>query len=228
MTIKLKGLLATALIIGSGAFFAQKAISSDHADTREVVSRPGSDISDVYMFPSKENPDNYVLIMNVNPLIAAGGGPGASFDPNVLYQFKLDLNGDGREDRVIQATFTGTGASQKVRIAGPALPKEVGTSNTLMTPYATQGTINTTFSPTTGMKVFAGAREDSFFFDLEQFFTILPDRGVPPGLTTPPANPNQPMATTWRAPGAAVDFLSNGGFNVLSIVIELPKAQLLR
>jgi len=39
---------------------------------------------------------------------------------------------------------------------------------------------------------------------------------------------NPPMATTWRAPGAAVDFLSNGGFNVLSIVIELPKAQLLR
>jgi len=50
--------------------------------------------------------------------------------------------------------------------------------------------------------------------------------GVPPGLTNPPANPNQPMATSWRPAGAAVDFLSNGGFNVLSIVVELPKSML--
>ncbi len=228
MPSKSKSFLLAGLVLAGGGFIAKQAVSSDHADTREVVSRPGSDISDVYMFPSKENPDNYVLIMNVNPLIAAGGGGGASFDPNVLYQFKIDLNEDGIEDRVIQATFQGTGAAQKVRIAGPAAPNEVSTSNTLMSPYATTGTINTTFSPIGGMKVFAGAREDSFFFDLEQFFTILPDRGVPPGLTTPPADPYQPMATTWRAPGAAVDFLSNGGFNVLSIVIELPNAQLLR
>lgn len=228
MPKQLKLIAVTALVVAGAGFFAQKAISSDHADTREVVNRPGSDISDVYMFESKENPDNYVLIMNVNPLIARGGGPGASFDPDVLYQFKLDLNEDGVEDRVIQATFQGTGATQKVKIAGPAAPNEIGTTNSLMTAFATTGTINTTFSPIPGMKVFAGAREDSFFFDLEQFFTILPDRGVPPGLTTPPADPYQPMATTWRAPGTAVDFLSNGGFNVLSIVIELPKERLLR
>lgn len=228
MPNKSKFVLVAGLAVVGVGFAAKRAMSSDHADTREVVSRPGSDISDVYMFPSKENPDNYVLIMNVNPLIPAGGGGGASFDPDVLYQFKIDLNGDGVEDRVIQATFEGSGASQKVRIAGPAAPNEVGTRNTLITPFATTGTINKTFSPINGMKVFAGPREDSFFFDLEQFFTILPDRGVPPGLTTPPADPYQPMATTWRAPGSAVDFLSNGGFNVLSIVIELPKSQLLR
>lgn len=228
MPFNFKFIAAASLVLVGGGFMARQAISSDHADTREVVNRPGSDISDVYMFPSKENPNNYVLIMNVNPLIAAGGAGGASFDPDVLYQFKIDLNGDGVEDRVIQATFQGTGAAQKVSIAGPAAPNEVATRNTLMTPYAKTGTINATFSPINGMKVFAGGREDSFFFDLEQFFTILPDRGVPPGLTTPPADPYQPMATSWRSPATAVDFLSNGGFNVLSIVIELPKSQLLR
>ncbi len=219
--------LGVALAV-SGAFLAQRATGSDHADTREVLATPGSDISDVYMFESKENPDNYVLAMNVNPLIARGGGAAASFDPNVLYQFKIDLDQNGVEDRVIQVTFSGTGASQKVKVAGPAAPNEIGTTNSLLTPFTTTGTINTSFSPIVNMKVFAGAREDSFFFDLEQFFTILPDRGVPPGLTTPPADPNQPMATTWRPTGTAVDFLSNGGFNVLSIVIELPKSQLLR
>ena len=75
------------------------------------------------------------------------------------------------------------------------------------------------------MQVFAGVREDSFFFDLEQFFTIFPDRATPiNGI--PVANPNDPQATTWRAPGTAVDFLSNGNYSVLSIVVELPKSLL--
>jgi len=74
------------------------------------------------------------------------------------------------------------------------------------------------------LQVFAGAREDPFFFDLNQFFTILPDRATP--ITgTPIANPDQPQAATFRAPGAAQDFLV--GLNVLSIVVELPKSQLI-
>lgn len=203
-----------------------RATGSDHADIREVVSQPGTDISDVYMFEAPSNPNNIVLVMNVNPLIPAGGGPAAFFDPNVLYQFKIDRTGDAVEDLVIQAKFGAPGAGQTVQISGPVKPSSTGTINRQEPANPTGGTINTTFSPRSGMKVFCGAREDSFFFDLEQFFTILPDRGVPPGLTTPPANPNQPMATSWRAPGAAVDFLSNGGFNVLSIVVELPKTML--
>jgi hypothetical protein len=203
----------------------QLAKASDHADTVEVVSRPGSDISDVYIFPSPENPNNVVFAMNVNPLIAQGGS--ASFDPDVLYQFKIDMNDDGKEDKVIQVRFEGTGANQKVYVSGPKTPNQVGTSNTLLASDWSGGDVNTPFVlPQIGGKVFAGVREDSFFFDLEQFFTILPDRGVPSGLTTAPTNPNQPMATTWRAPGQAVDFLSNGGFNVLSIVIEMPKTAL--
>jgi len=224
-----KGLIVLAGIAAvSGVIAVRPAIASDHADTREVVDRAGSDISDVYMFESKENSSNYVLVMNVNPLIASGGGPAASFDPDVLYQFKLDQNQDGIEDRVIQVTFEGTGPTQKVIVAGPRLPNEVGTTNSRVPAYSIHGQINSTFSPATGIKVFAGAREDSFFFDLEQFFVILPDRGVPTGLTSPPANPNQPQSTTWRAPGTAVDFLSNGGYNCLSIVIELPKSELLK
>lgn len=216
--------IGAAAVVAAGCVGAMHvAKASDHADTTEVVSRPGSDLSDVYVFPSKTDPDNVVLAMNVNPLIAAGQGLTKSFDPDVLYQFKLDTNQDGVEDKVVQVTFTGTGANQAVTVHGPLAPVTSGTVNTLLPAQPHVGQINKTFSPLPGMKVFAGAREDPFFFDLEQFFVILPDRGVPPGLTTPPANPNQPMATTWRAPGVAVDFLSNGGYNVLSIVIEMPK-----
>ena len=73
------------------------------------------------------------------------------------------------------------------------------------------------------MTVFAGPREDPFFLDLEQLFTIFPDRAS--SITgTVIANPNAPQATTWRAAGVAKDFLKD--LNVLAIVVELPKSKL--
>lgn len=200
--------------------------ASDHADTPEVAANPGTDITDVFMFPSPENSNNVVLVMNVHPLIGPGQGNSVSFDPNVLYQFKIDTNGDYVEDKVIQAKFSGTGANQTVAISGPVRPSMTGRDSMRETPYSITGHLNETFSPKNGVKVFAGAREDPFFFDLEQFFNILPDRAS--SITGQHIdNPNQPMATTWRPAGEAKDFLSNGGYNVLSIVVELPKKSLL-
>lgn len=214
----------------TGMLAMRPAIGSDHADTAEIASSPGTDLTDVFMFPSKTNNKNIVLAMCVNPLITSANAATARFDPNVLYQFKIDNNGDAVEDVVIQAKFDNS-TPQKVQIAGPIRPSSPGTVNVFEKPFATSGTINGTFSPTAGMTVFTGVREDPFFFDLEQFFTIFPDRGVPTGLTTPPTNPNQPMAVTWRSAGAARDFLSNGPFgalNVLAIVIEIPRERLLQ
>lgn len=214
----LVALVIPAVLIGRGA-------ASDHADTPELAQNPGTDISDVYLFPSPANAANVVLVMNVRPLIGPGQGPSTFFDPNVLYQFKIDNNGDGIEDKVIQAKFSGSGAQQKVFISGPRKPSLTGTTSRFEAPYATSGVINQPFSPIGGIQVFAGAREDPFFFDLEQFFNILPDRATPiNGI--PVSDPNTPKQTSWRAPGQAVDFLSNGGFNVLSIVIELPRTAL--
>ncbi len=196
--------------------------ASDHADTPDIAANPGTDITDVYVFPSPTTSGNVVFAMNVHPLIAAGQGTAVSFDPNVLYQFKIDRDGDGVEDEVIQAKFSGTGANQTVQIAGPVHPSSTGTTTHFESPHTTIGAINSTFSPRSGMKVFCGGREDPFFFDLEQFFTIFPDRATP--ITgTPIADPNTPKAGGWRAPGAAQDFLSTHNYNVLSIVIELPK-----
>ena len=219
------GIMALTTLVVAGTVSAlQLSQASDHADTREVVNRAGTDLTDVYMFQSPEKSDRYILAMNVNPLIARGASGGVSFDPDALYQFKIDQTADGIEDRVVQVWFEGTGPTQVVRVSPPTKPNELGATNTKVPSYSISGVINTTFFPEPNVRIFAGAREDSFFFDLEQFFNILPDRGVPPGLTSPPVNPNQPMQTSWRSPATAVDFLSNGGFNVLSIVIELPQA----
>lgn len=215
------GMLTLALF----AIGVQRAVGSDHADTPQIAQSPGTDITDVFLFPSPGNANNVVLVMTVNPLITPPTKNNTFFDPNVLYQFKIDRNNDAVEDLVIQAKFTGTGANQTVHIAGPAAPASTGTTNTFLAPHATTGTFNQTFSPTANMQVFAGVREDPFFFDLERFFEILPDRATPiNGI--PVNNPNDPQATTWRAAGQAFDFLSNGNYSVLAIVVELPKSML--
>lgn len=214
--VALASLAAPAILIGTSR-------ASDHADTPDIASNPGTDLTDVHLFPSTTNPDNVVLAMSLHPLIAPGQGLNTAFDPNVLYQFKIDNTGDGVEDMVIQARFSGSDpATQKVMISAPVKPGMTGSLSRQMTMYPVKGTINAAFSPVSGVRAFAGGREDAFFFDLEQFFNIFPDRAVPLGGPAP-ANPNQPQQATWRAPGVAQDFLSTGQYNVLSIVVELPR-----
>lgn len=206
-----------------------KARGSDHADTPAIAANPGVDLTDVYLFPSPTDSTKVVLVMNVHPLIPSGV-TNTVFDPDALYQFKIANKGSATapvENLVIQAKFTGAGASQKVQIAGPVAPTMTGTKSVFQTPDATSGTINTVFTTSSGIKVFAGTREDPFFFDLEQFFNILPDRGtpIPPPIgRTAPADPNAPQAASFNPPGTAVDALK--GYNVLSIVLEMPRTML--
>ena len=216
-------LAGTALTLTAGWFGIRAARGSDHADTPQIAAAPGTDLTDVFVFPSPADSNKVVLAMCVSPLIPTGGT--RAFDPNVLYQFKIDNNGDHIEDLVIQARFEGSGAGQKVMIAGPVAPRQVGTTNEASDTYSVTGIFNNEFSPTVDMKVFAGVREDPFFFDLEQFFTILPDRATPiNGIAVPLADANTPKATTWRSAGSAKDFLA--GYNVLAIVVQLPKSAL--
>ena len=185
--------------------------ASDHADTAENYNRPGADLSDVFIFPSPTNNDNVVLVLDVHPLIPASQGASTSFDPNVLYHFKIDTTGDYVEDLVIQVRFAGVGVNQRAVVAGPYRPFTRGTTAVFGRPYRTTGLINTTFSPTPGMTVFTGGRSDPFFFDLERFFAILPDRMTPAtGLSgrgvssgqEPPASPKAeaPPISTERTP----------------------------
>ena len=201
--------------------------ASDHGDTAENFNRIGADMTDVFIFPSPENDNNVVLVMDVHGLIPAGQS--ASFDTGVLYQFKIDTTGDNVEDLVIQAKFFGTGANQQVAIAGPMKPLTTGTTAIYGRRDPVLGTINQAFQPDPNgqpdMTVFAGMRADPFFFDLEAFYTIFPDRMTPlTGKVESIPNPNAPQAGGFRPPGQAQDFLAD--LNVLSVVVELPRASL--
>ncbi|RYG25141.1 DUF4331 domain-containing protein [bacterium] len=228
MRISIKSFAFTAIAaLAAPAILLGTSRASDHADTPEIASNPGTDLTDVYVFPSATNKNNVVLSMSLHPLIAAGEGKKTAFDPNVLYQFKIDSTGDGIEDAVIQARFNGSDpAKQTISISKPVAPTMRGVLNEQLAMLPMSGKINTNFSPGSNMRVFAGGREDAFFFDLERFFEIFPDRATP--LTgVPVPDPNTPKKTSWRPAGEAKDFLSNGQYNTLSIVVEVPRNLLL-
>jgi hypothetical protein len=139
------------------------------------------DINDVYAFPGSSD-DRIALVMTTSSPITPAQAASATFDPNLLYQLKIDNNGDAVEDLVLQITFEGTDANQRVRVRGPVRPEVTGTRNTIVTGASeTTGTINTPFGSTSSIQVFAGIRDDPFFLDLEQFFRIVPDRKPCPG-----------------------------------------------
>ena len=203
------GVIATAVGVG-------RLVASDHQDTPEVELNPRMDINDVYAFPGSggTSTDRVTLVMTTSSPIPSGTN--AEFDPNLLYQLKIDNTADGKEDLVIQARFDGNGG---YTITGPIAPASTGQIGTIVSGGTTvTGTVGQ--SATGGnLQVFAGLRADPFFIDLEQFFKIIPDRRP---ATGPLSVPQTQQATAFRSPG--VDFLRP--FNALAIVVELPKSQL--
>ncbi len=247
-SVRLAGsLLAVAAISASIFLFnAHPVRSSDHQDSPTVVARPGADITDVFAFPSPGNPKAVDFVMDVVPLIPAGLASEYSFDPSVLYQFKIAHGPVGsahQEDSVLQMTASGKGAQQKLTLYGSNDPAPYGTLNTAHTKLGTFA-FNQPTNLYPGVKVFAGPRADPFFFDLFQFFKILPDRdyankrtGDMLGTSTPTFNGYAAGSTSGgagkgyacsTAPSTNALTQIGGGFNVLSIVVEVPRALLPR
>ena len=211
---RLAAAIATITLGASVFLYVDRNVrSSDHQDAPVTVSRPGADLTDVFVYPSPENASNVVLAMNVWPLIPRGEGLTKFFDPGVMYQFKIATNDSYVADYVIQFKASGVGADQQITMYGPGRPNMNGTSSTFI---AQTGTMRYNESATlgNGIRAFAGPREDPFYFDLSQFFKIIPDRNY---KNQP--NPPGPTASCFRKD--ARDFFA--GFNLLNFTVELPR-----
>ena len=65
-----------------------------------------ADITDWYSFVSYDHPGRVTMILNVDPFLEPSNGPNYfPFDPNVLYEMRVDNNRDGVEDIVFQFRF---------------------------------------------------------------------------------------------------------------------------
>jgi hypothetical protein len=182
--------------------------AADHRDSMTLENDQAVDIADVYSFVSPTNPANVVLGMTVPGLVPPSEP--RFFDPNALYQFKIDTNGDAVEDLVIQAYATDTGPEQRIHFRGPAAPPATGAVNMLLpgedsVTVQFSGADQTRVEAGGGLTVFAGLRDDPFFFDLARFKEITGGQ-----------------ETSFRNPG--IDTFA--GTNALAIVVELPRSML--
>jgi hypothetical protein len=179
--------------------------AADHLDA-PLVSNQTTDITDLYVFRG-ENTNNLVFVANTQGLLSPSSTSTAKFDENTLLEFNIDNNNDNVEDLVIQAIVK----NGKMKVYGPYKPASTGTKSVIdenafsaqtdVTPYGSTAIV----AEQKGIKVFAGHRDDPFFFDLVQFRKVI--SGAEGGF-------NNPGADTFA------------GTNVLSVVIEMPKSLL--
>jgi hypothetical protein len=193
--------LASVVTIAGAASYI---IAADHIDA-PAVTGTGSDITDFYVFQSPSNTNNMVFVVNVQGLLAPAATAAASFDEEVMIEINIDNSAtkDNMEDLVIQATFE----SGKVKIYGPSSPIEKGSSSTLIATTPVEADITSYGeSPVTGesngIKVFAGPRDDPFFFDLNQFKAII--GGTATSFNNPGAVPEISIPVTFRIIGRNV------------------------
>ncbi|MEO6914020.1 MAG: DUF4331 family protein [Candidatus Baltobacteraceae bacterium] len=219
------------LVAAIGLYSNHAVRGSDHQDSPSTLARPGADITDPYIFPSPNNPSNVVVLFEMHPLIPSGQGPSTFFDPGVVYQMNFDTTSENggtfpasgiTQNEVIQMVAGAPGPNQPIYIYGPGKPSTTGNTTTLL-PLAGAGTIGQAFT-VNGMQVFAGPREDAFFFDLAQFLKILPDRnaGSKAQSCLPILSGNNTCPQGFNVQGS--DTLK--GFNVLSFIIEMPRTML--
>ena len=202
--MKRKKLLLTAIV--AAAFVTGGIIyAADHIDTPAVTNQP-SDITDLYVFRGSDA-NNLVFVANSQGLMSPTASASAKFDANTVLEFNIDKTGDNVEDLVIQCKYDA--ASNKMQVYGPVAPSATGTKSKLegnvtadvsVTPY---GSAAVTGTGATGIKVFAGPRDDPFYFDLNRYKAILA------GTATAFANPGTDTFA---------------GTNVMSVVVEVPKS----
>jgi hypothetical protein len=157
--------LALALVFG---LVAAPAGAADHLDAPGLTPPGGDtrlDITDVYAFQSPRNKNRTVLIMGVNPL--AGELNDGTFHPNAAYDFKIDSDGDGREELTYRINFS---APNNKLVQNVTIRSMVGDGDKTM--LLAKGKTGQTISIPGGGKLTAGVFDDPFFFDLNAFLAV--------------------------------------------------------
>jgi hypothetical protein len=216
----MRAALFTSLAVLPATTALNTIYASDHREAPTVDQHADGDITDLYVFQDPNNSANVVLIMNVNGFSNSSEAASYSFNPDFLYQFKIDNTGDFREDLVIQVIFDQDGTGQTAAIYGPAAPSVTGARNVLLSSSPTVSVPFNTVVTGGGVQAFVGLRDDPFVFDFAQFTRILNNQ----------QDLFRAVGTSFRGRPVRADCTSGvdsfGGFNVTSIAVSVPKAML--
>ncbi len=174
--------------------------AADHLEAPFVRLDGRTDINDVYVFHpgNPQNLNRIVLALTVNP--DAGVTSPDRFSENAIYDLLIDQNGDAIEDLIFRTVFASpdSGGDQEFNLF---LIQSDGSSELLAA-----GPTDVIVQGGQDSLVFAGLRDDPFFFDEQRFAA---------GATfcfDPPPN------------GVGDNFFF--GFNVSTVVIEVPTSLL--
>ena len=174
----MKTLLIAALLA------AQPALAADHAEAPGTQADPAADIADLYAWYSGSDVTFALTFAGLGP---AGGM--ATYDTDVLYQIHIDNDADNMADHSVDVRFgqdaDGNWGVQAMMPDGSVVQGAVGENHTA-----------------DGNTVYAGLRDDPFFFDLTGFVTTLDTATVSFDSTRD----------------------SLAGTNVTSVVVELDRA----
>ena len=183
------------------------ARGADHRDGPASTADKPADITDVYAFISPANASNLVVAVGVNGLTAPADNLSANFDNTS--QILIHVNGDGdaglaTDEATATVTFSGSGAAQTFTVTGLTATPITGP----VTPPSTAPTAPAPqITDVGGVKVFAGQRDDAFFFDLTCFKKFV-------------AAPYVPTDGLCKSPDFPADTFK--GTNVSYVVIEAP------
>ncbi len=167
--------------------------AADHLDSPTVSASGAADLTDIYAYSTNDSKKS-VLIANVNPGAGALPNSTTSFGTGVRYQITVDTNGDAVPNVTYELRFT----------AGNPQGVTIWRNGTLWG----AGKTGQNIVLKGGTKLFAGLRDDPFFFDLDAF----------KGNILGAANGRM------LCDGKEVDFFK--GLNVSSIVLLVPNAEL--
>ena len=173
--------------------------AADHLEAPLAKAHHDLDITDIYAFDGA-NSRNTVLVIDVNPFAGTATNTGTKFSTDGEYRFNVDKDGDYAADDIYTVTFGSNAPDGKQSLT---LWKNGSAVVSGKTGNASIGG---------GAKVYAGLRDDPFFFDLVSF-------------------------RAWRDPDGDGSFSYNGpttfagidtfrGANVSTIVLEIPDSWL--
>jgi hypothetical protein len=127
-------------------------------------------ITDLYAFQKPNDVHKSILIMNVNPMPPKLAD---AFDPQAIYEFRIDSNGDAVADIAFRITFSPfTNGEQTAivrRASGKAAAGKGNDGEVLVMNAPVSFDRRVQVTEVGGYRFFAGARSDPFFFDLMGF-----------------------------------------------------------
>ena len=175
----MRSLVVASVLCPLTVFVGGRAIAADHAESPGADADPAGDLADVFLFVSPEN--NRRLV----GAITFGGRPAPRSrtdivycDPKLIYVLNIGrANAAGQfTNQPVVKVVARFGKSDTGR-CGVQLENVPGAGGTF------SGATETILTSSTGLRAFAGMRNDPFFFDAEGYNGMVAafDSAAPPG-----------------------------------------------